>query len=90
MNGQFEGKVALVTGAASGIGRAIALAFAREGARVVVADVNVVAGEQTVQQISAAGGEAIFVWTDVSRADQVEAMVTAALTAFGRLVLCHT
>jgi NAD(P)-dependent dehydrogenase (short-subunit alcohol dehydrogenase family) len=61
MTKQFEGKVALVTGAASGIGRASALAFAREGANTVVADVLVEGGEETVRIIKEAGGEALFV-----------------------------
>lgn len=60
MTEQFEGKVALVTGAASGIGRASALAFAREGANTVVADVLVEGGEETVRIIKEAGGEALF------------------------------
>ena len=60
MAGLVVGKVALVTGASSGIGRATALAFAREGAKVVVADVTVEGGEETVAQVKKAGGEAIF------------------------------
>ena len=71
MAGLVAGKVALVTGASSGIGRATALAFAREGAKVVVADVTVEGGEETVVQVKKAGGEAIFVNTDVSKAAAV-------------------
>lgn len=85
MAGQFNGKVALVTGAASGIGRATALAFAREGARVVVADYDADGGEETSNQIRQDGGEAIFVRTDVSKPADVEAMLAATMDAFGRL-----
>jgi NAD(P)-dependent dehydrogenase (short-subunit alcohol dehydrogenase family) len=82
---RFEGKVVLVTGAAGGIGRAAALAFAKEGAKVVVADVQVAGGEQTVADIQAAGGEAIFVKTDVRIAAEVEALVNTAVATYGRL-----
>ncbi len=83
--GQFDGKVVVVTGAGSGIGRATALAFAREGARLVVADVSVEGAEETARRIRDQGGEAIVTRTDVSRPDDVEAMVRAAVEAFGRL-----
>ena len=73
--GKFQGKVALVTGGSSGMGRAAALAFAREGARVIVADKNVEGGEETVKMIEKVGGEAAFVKTDVSQAAQVEELV---------------
>ncbi len=89
MTGLVENKVALVTGAASGIGRATALAFAREGARVVVADVASEGGEQTVQMIKDAGGEAIFVKTDVSQPVEVEALVRKAVETYGRLDCAH-
>jgi len=82
---QFTDRVALVTGGGSGIGRATAIAFAREGAAVIVADVNAMGGEATVGQIRDAGGEARFVHTDVARADDVAAMVDAAITTYGRL-----
>ena len=85
MAGRVAGKVALVTGGGSGIGRATAQIFAREGAKVVVADVVVEGGEETVRLIKAAGGEAIFVKTDVSQPADVEAMVKKAADAYGRL-----
>lgn len=86
---QFEGKVALVSGASSGIGRATALAFAEAGAKVVLADVNVKGGEESVAMIERAGGEAMFVNTDVSQADQVEALVAETVEAYGRLDFAH-
>jgi NAD(P)-dependent dehydrogenase (short-subunit alcohol dehydrogenase family) len=85
MPGQFNTKVAVVTGAASGIGRATALAFAREGANVVVSDVAVQGGEETVRLIKEAGGEATFVTCDVSQAEEVKALVTKAVDTYGRL-----
>lgn len=78
-------KVAVVTGASSGIGRATALAFARQGVRVVVGDVLESQGKETVQGIQDAGGEALFRRTDVSRAADVEALVRAAVDTFGGL-----
>jgi NAD(P)-dependent dehydrogenase (short-subunit alcohol dehydrogenase family) len=89
MNGEFEGKVAIVTGAAMGIGRASAKAFARRGAKVAVADVDVKYGEETVRQIQEAGGQAIFIKTDVSSAAQVESLVKKTVEAYGRLDYAH-
>src|SRR3712207_3440408 len=89
MSTRLNGKVALVTGAASGIGRASALAFAGAGARVVVADVNEGGGEETAHLIRQAGGEAVFVRTDVSRADEVEALIRRTLEQYGRLDCAH-
>lgn len=85
MMGRLGGKVALVTGGSSGIGRASVLAFAREGAKVVVADVNVEGGKETVRLVKEADGEAIFVKADVSQAVEVEAMVDKAVETYGRL-----
>lgn len=81
----FEGKVALVTGGSSGIGRETALAFAAEGAKVVVAARRPKESEETVALIEKRGGEAIFVETDVSQPDQAERMVKTTLDRFGRL-----
>lgn len=81
----FNGKVALITGANSGIGKATALTFARDGARVVIAARGVEQGEETVRTICDRGGDAIFVRTDVSRAEEVEAMVAEAVATYGHL-----
>jgi NAD(P)-dependent dehydrogenase (short-subunit alcohol dehydrogenase family) len=83
--GEFEGKVAVVTGAASGIGRATALAYAREGGRVLVSDLNEAGAEETVGMIRAGGGEAAAIRTDVSRPEECEAMVARAVELYGRL-----
>ncbi len=85
MAGNLAGKTALVTGGGSGIGRAASLAYAREGARVVVADVNVEGGEETVLRIKEAGGDAILVHADVSVPEDTQAMVAQAVEAFGSL-----
>jgi NAD(P)-dependent dehydrogenase (short-subunit alcohol dehydrogenase family) len=81
----LEGKVALITGAASGIGRATAKLFAREGAKVAVADINSRGCEETVESIRTASGEAIAITADVGRMDQVRAMVETAYREFGKL-----
>ncbi len=82
---EFDGKVALVTGGGSGIGRATAIAFAREGAQVVIGNRNVQRGEETVRMIRDAGGTASFRRMDVSVAADVEALVDHAMTKYGRL-----
>ena len=83
-------KVALITGAASGIGRATAQLFAQQGARVVVADINAAGGQEVVDAIRAASGEALFVQGDVAKLGDVEAMVQAAVDHFGRLDIVHS
>jgi NAD(P)-dependent dehydrogenase (short-subunit alcohol dehydrogenase family) len=85
MTQQMNGSVALVTGGAAGIGRAAALAFAAQGARVAIADVKVERGAQVVRAIEDSGGKAIFVKTDVSKTGEVEALIGRTVSAFGRL-----
>jgi len=87
--GQFDGKVAIVTGASSGIGRASVKLFAQHGAAVIASDVDDAGGEATVAQARAAGGEATFVHADVSVPEQVEATVAAAIRNYGRLDFAH-
>ena len=86
--GKIEGKVAVITGSASGMGRATALLFAREGAKVVVADWDA-GGQAVADQIAAEGGAAIFVKIDVSKPEDVEALVNKAVATFGRLDIMY-
>jgi NAD(P)-dependent dehydrogenase (short-subunit alcohol dehydrogenase family) len=85
MAGTLAGKVALVTGGSTGIGQASALAFGREGAQVVVSDVNAQGGEEVARRIREAGGAAIFAKADVLVAAEVEALVNTAVATYGRL-----
>jgi NAD(P)-dependent dehydrogenase (short-subunit alcohol dehydrogenase family) len=90
MTALLENKVALVTGAGSGIGRAVALLYAQQGAKVVVSDINRDSGEQTVAQIAAAGGDAMFGKADTSRPEDNAALVEAALRNYGGLhIACN-
>ena len=87
----LENKVGLVTGGGVGIGRAICEAFAREGAKVIVADFNTETGQETVAAIQAAGGDAHFVVSDVSDEDQVKAMIEAAVSVYGGIdIACNS
>lgn len=83
--GRLDGKSAVVTGGGIGIGRAASQRFALEGARVVIAELNVELGEQTEQLIRDAGGEATFVQTDITHAEQVESTMSAAMEAYGSI-----
>lgn len=85
MTDQFAGKVVLITGGAAGIGRETAEAFSRNGATVVVSDINGRGGEATVAAIRGAGGEALFIACDVSKGTEVEHLVAATVQAYGRL-----
>lgn len=85
MGKSFDGKTVLVTGASSGIGRATAIAFAREGAKVVVAARRVKESGETVRQIEAVGGDAYFVRTDVSQSPDVQALVARTIERYGAL-----
>lgn len=82
---RLDGKVTIITGGGSGIGRATAILFAEEGSKIVVADAIPAGGEETVRTVRELGGEAIFVKADVSRVDDVRAMVEATVQTFGRL-----
>ena len=85
MAGLLAGKSALITGGGGGIGRATALAFAREGARVAVADAVIESAQQTVALVNEAGGQAMSLTVDVTDTAQVQAMIRSVVAAFGRL-----
>lgn len=88
--GTLKDKVAIVTGAASGIGRAVAQAYAREGAKVVVSDISVGGGEETVKMIKDAGGEAFFIAADTSKAEDNEQLVELTVEQYGGLhIACN-
>jgi NAD(P)-dependent dehydrogenase (short-subunit alcohol dehydrogenase family) len=86
----LENKVALITGAGSGIGRATARLFAREGARVVVVDINAEGGQATVDEIRSAGGDSLFLQADVGKMEEVRALIEATYQHYGRLDIIHS
>ena len=86
---RLKGKVAVITGAASGIGRATAIKFAGEGAAVVIADLNVEGGEAAVRDCKENGGRAVFQKTDVSAEAEIKALVARAVKEFGRLDIIY-
>lgn len=86
---QFRDKVVLITGASGGIGAGTAVAFAREGAQVMLADINADQGQQRVAEIEAAGGRAAFMKVDVSSAREMQALVEETIARFGRLDILH-
>ena len=85
----LAGQVALITGAGSGVGRATAVLFAQQGAKVVVVDINEAGGEETVAQIHADGGTALFTRADVAKADDAQRMIQLAVDTYSRLDILH-
>lgn len=86
---KLEGKVAIITGATAGIGRACALLFAKEGAKVVAAGRNVEKGTSLVEEIKAAGGEAVFVPTDMKKEEDMDKLIQGAIDAFGKIDILY-
>lgn len=86
---RLENKVAVITGAGSGMGRASSILFAKEGAKIVVADINDQGGAETVEQIHSAGGDAIYVRTDVTKAADVKNLIDAAVKKYGKLDILY-
>ena len=82
---RLENKIAIITGAASGMGRASALLFAKEGAKIAVADVNDAGGKETVTIIKSSGSDAIFIHTDISKASECENLIKTAKNKFGKI-----
>jgi NAD(P)-dependent dehydrogenase (short-subunit alcohol dehydrogenase family) len=82
---RLEGKVAIITGSGSGIGRATAILFAEEGARVIVVDIDAKGGEETVSQIEEKNGEAEFIKTNITKTDEVKALVQKVISDYGRI-----
>ncbi len=89
MSGNFEGKVALITGGGSGIGRATAVAFAREKANVIVSDISENSGEETVRMIKESGGDATFIKSDVTQEDEVKELIGKTIEIYGHLDCAH-
>jgi NAD(P)-dependent dehydrogenase (short-subunit alcohol dehydrogenase family) len=89
LSGRLDGKVAIITGAGSGMGRAASLLFTREGAKVVAVDFNPEGGKETINLVKKQGGTAIFVQTDVSKASEVEKMVKTAVEKYGRIDILY-
>ena len=88
--GRLDNKVAIITGAGAGMGRAMAVLFANEGAKVVVADIAIEGGEETVRLIKEAGGEVVFIKVDVSKTEDIENMVKTTVDNYGKLdILCN-
>lgn len=83
--GRLDGKVAIVTGVGSGMGRATAKLFAKEGAKVVLAEFNEITMNETLEDITSAGGQAVAIRTDVSKEEDVNAMIQKALDEYGKL-----
>ena len=85
MNRRFDDQIVLVTGGSSGIGRTSAIAFAREGAQVVIADIDTIGGDETIRIIQENNGKAKFIYTDVSQTKAVESLITSIVSTFGHL-----